>query len=171
MDSFSPLVAWLLVLVCISAAAFFGWQQIQTLRRLHQQPEMPADDRTYFRRQAIRRLIGCGLLVAIGVLIGGSYVSGQEEWVERLAEPGQIKAAGAAPDAELQHKKRIYVWYWIAVLLLLLALVIIAAIDFFAIRGYGARHLKRIYSDRKAMLEQELAELKRARGYRNGEAP
>lgn len=172
METFSPLVAFVLVVICIVAAAFFGWQQFQTLKRLRLQPEMPVEDRTYFRRQAIRRLIGCGLLVAIGALIGGSYVSGQEEWVDRLGQPDPAKVApGVAPDPELQHKKRLYVWYWIAVLMLLLALVIVAAIDFFAIRGYGARHLKRIYSDRKAMLEQELAELKRARGYRNGEMP
>lgn len=171
MESISPLVAWLLVVACIAAAAFFARQQFQTLKRLSTQTDLSPEDRRYFRRQAVRRLIGCGLLVAIGALIGGSYVSGQEEWVDRLGQPKAAADAPAPPpDPDLQHRKRVYLWYWAAVLVLLLALVVVAAIDYFAIRGYGARHMRRIYDDRKAMLEQELAELRRARGYRNGEA-
>lgn len=168
MNSVSPLVAWLLVVLCFAIAGVFAWQQLRTLGRLRRETDLPVADRTYFRRQAVRRLVGCGLLIAIGGLIGGSYISGQEEWVDRL---GQVAPAEepAAADPDLQQKKRLYIWYWIAVLVLLLALVIVAAIDFFAIRSYGARHFRRLYADRKAMLEKELAELRKARGYRNGE--
>ena len=159
MDSIEPLIAWLLVAACVGAAGIFGWQQVATLRRLRAEPDMPTDDRTYFRRQAIRRLIGCGLLVAIGGLIAGSYVSGQEAWVAELKTPSpKVDPAAPPPDPDVQQRKRAYVWYWIAVLLLLLALVIVAALDFLAIRGFGARHLRRLYADRKAMLERELAE-------------
>ena len=48
-------------------------------------------------------------------------------------------------------------------------LVMTAALDYWAIRDYGARHMRQIREDRKAMIEHELAELRKARGYRNGQ--
>ena len=176
MDSISPFVAWLLVVVTLGIAAVFGRQQMRTLRWLRTNEDLSEEDRSYFRKQAIRRLFGCGLLVAIGLMIAGYYVSGLDDWVTMMGKRADAKAGervaeeGVPPkeDPELQRTKHFFAIYLIVVLLLLLALVIVAGMDYWAIRQYGVRHLKQIQSDRKAMLEQELAELRKARGYRNG---
>jgi F0F1-type ATP synthase membrane subunit b/b' len=64
--------------------------------------------------------------------------------------------------------KNVFRWYIIVLMLLLLALVIVAGLDYWAIRKYGMRHLEQIKSDRRAMIEQELAELRKAKENRNG---
>jgi len=166
-NSISPLVAGLLVAVTLGIAALFGWQQIRSLRWLGADPEISDEDRRYFRRQAYRRLIGCGLLVIIGLLIGGYYVSGLDDWATKLAERAAAKEA--TPQAEGDQARRLFAIYLIVVLMLLLALVIVAALDYWAIRGYGLRHLKQINTDRKAMLQEELAKLRQSRGQRNGQ--
>jgi uncharacterized membrane protein YjgN (DUF898 family) len=164
MNSISPLVAGVIVAVTLGIAALFGWQQIRSLRWLGTDPELSDEDRRYFRRQAYRRLAGCGLLVAIGLLIGGYYVSGLDDWANQLAAKN-----AATPQDESAQARRLFAIYLIVVLMLLLALVIVAALDYWAIRGYGLRHLKQIHSDRKAMLEDELSKLRHARGQRNGQ--
>jgi hypothetical protein len=169
-NSLSPFFAWLLVVLTLGIAAFFSWQQFRSLAWLKTDAELSDEDRRYFRKQAIRRLIGCGLLVAIGLMISGYYISGLDEWATKMGERVAAKdGPPPAADPDAQRTKNLFAGYLIVVLLLLLALVIVAALDYWAIRGYGARHLKQIQSDRKAMLEHELAELRKARGYRNGE--
>jgi H+/Cl- antiporter ClcA len=168
-NSVSPFLAWLLVVVTIGVAVFFAWQQFRSLAWLRADPDLSDEDQRYFRKQAIRRLVGCGLLVAVGGMIAAYYLSGLDDWTTRVGEQVAEKGADVVKnDPEVQRMKDVFRWYAIIVLLLLLALVIVAALDYWAIRGYGARHMKQISSDRKAMLERELAELRKARGYRNG---
>jgi hypothetical protein len=69
------------------------------------------------------------------------------------------------PTPEQEQFVRLYSLYWIVFLLVLLAVVLLAGVDFFAIRSYGQRQLRRIRADRRAMLEGELARL---RSQRNG---
>jgi H+/Cl- antiporter ClcA len=169
-NTLSPFLAWLLVVLTLGIAAFFAWQQFRSLAWLKANPELSDEDQRYFRKQAIRRLIGCGLLVAVSGMIAAYYVSGLDDWTTRVGEQVAEKGADVVKnDPEVQRMKDVFRWYAITVLLLLLALVIVAALDYWAIRGYGLRHMKQISSDRKAMLERELAELRKSRGYRNGQ--
>jgi hypothetical protein len=166
MDSVAPLIAWLLVLVTLGVAGFFGWQQVRTLRGLPGRESLPPEDRSYFRRQAWRRLAGCGLLVAVAAMLSVWYVSGQDVQFDRLGDALQAQRAagdhGLRPDQE--QARRFFVYYVNAMLLLLLALLALAAVDLLAIRRYAARHSRRIRDDRRAMLERELANLRRERG-------
>ncbi len=172
MNSLSPLIAWLIVLFVLGVAAYFARQQVQTLRHSRREDLSP-EDRRYFRRQVWRRLFGCALLVAIAVLIALSYVTGQEERIDALGD--QIQAQVAAGERQLQPEqaalRRFYAWYWITVLLLLLALIGVATVDMLAIRRYGLRHFRKIRDDRRAMLEQHLAELRRERRQREDGPP
>jgi hypothetical protein len=164
-ESISPLIAWLLVLLTLSVAAYFAWQQVQTLRGLAARTGLPPEDRSYFRRQAWRRLVGCGLLLAVAILLANWYLSGIDARFDVLRE--QLQAQRAAGDHHLspeqERAKRFFAYYWIAVLLLLLAVVTLAGIDLNAIRRYAARHSRRIRDDRRAMLESELANIRRDR--------
>lgn len=169
MNTLAPLLAWVLVVITFGIAVFFARQQFATLAWLRTRPELSDSDRTYFRRQSYRRLVGCALLVAIGVLIGAFFVSGLDEWTTRVGQIIDEKGAEVAKlDPEVQRMKNVFRWYIIVLMLLLLALVGVAGIDYWAIRKYGTRHLEQIKSDRRAMIEQELAELRRAKGNRNG---
>ncbi len=168
MTSLSPLVAWLLVLGTAGVATFFAVQQFRVRATLP--TNLTPDDATYFRNQFIRRLIGCALLLAIATMIAGAYVSGLEARAERFGDEMQAKAdaGNREPTPEQQQFRRTYAAFWIAVLLLLFAVLMVAAIDLYAIRRYGARHLKQIRDDRRAMLESELANYRRERTRRNG---
>ena len=171
MNSMSPLVAWLLVLLTLGVAGFFAWQQIAILGGLRASRSPAPEDGGYLRRQAWRRLLGCVMLVAIAGMISGWFLSGQDAGMIALGE--QIRAQDIAgekqPHPEQDAAKRFYLYYWIGILLLLLALVMLAAVDIWAIRRFSARQFRRLRDDRRAMLERQLAELRRERGLdRNG---
>jgi hypothetical protein len=159
-------VAWLLVLLTLGVAGYFARQQVLTLRGLGRQENLSAEDRSYLHSQAWRRLVGCALLVAVAGLISAWYLTGWSESIDVLGD--QVKAQREAGETllrpEQERESRFYVYYWVTVLLLLLALVGVAAADFWAIRRYSARHFRRLNDDRRAMLERQLAELRRERG-------
>jgi hypothetical protein len=73
------------------------------------------------------------------------------------------RAAGQELTPDQQQAQRFFAYYWIAVLGLLFALVVVAAVEMSAIRRYAARHFRQIRDDRRAMLEEELAKLRRGR--------
>jgi hypothetical protein len=168
----APLIAWLLVLASLGVAGYFARQQVQTLRGLQRRDDLSPEDFRYSRNQAWRRLAGCVLLVAVAGMMSVWYLSGQDAGIDALGD--QLKAQAAAgerqPRPEQEQARRFYVYYWITVLLLLLGLVLLAAADIWAIRRYGVRHYRRIRDDRRAMLERELAELRRERGRRHNGA-
>jgi hypothetical protein len=162
-----------LVLASLGVAGYFAHQQIQTLRVLGRREGLATEDYRYLRNQAWRRLAGCVLLVAVAGMMSVWYLSGQDAGIDALGD--QLKAQAAAgerqPRPEQEQERRFYVFYWITVLLLLLGVVFLAAIDVWAIRRFGTRHLNRIRNDRKAMLERQLEELRRERGrQQNGPA-
>ncbi|HEY1378554.1 MAG TPA: hypothetical protein VGF55_17270 [Gemmataceae bacterium] len=166
----APLVAWLLVLLTLAVAGVFARQQVNTLRGLPARTEVSEEDRTYFRRQAWRRLVGCVLLVAIAAMMSVWFLSGQHIRIDEVGDDIQArKAAHEQPTLEQEQARRFFAYYWISVLSLLMVLVILAVIDLNAIRRFAARHVRQIRDDRRAMLERELAELRRQRGLGRGE--
>jgi hypothetical protein len=169
--SFAPLVAWLLVLVTLGVAVYFGRQQLRTLRTLRHRTELPPDDQAYFRRQAWRRLAGCVLLVGVAGMLSVWYLTGLDVNADQLGDA--LQAQRAAGDHQLTPEqvqaRQFFVYYVSAMLLLLLALLVVAGFDLLAIRRYAARHSRRLRDDRRAMLERELANLRRERGGFRGE--
>jgi hypothetical protein len=161
----APLVAWLLVVLTVSLAVLFGRQQVHTLRALPGKSDLSPEDRTYFHRQAWRRLTGCILMVAVAVMMSVWYVNGLDAGIDALgaARDAQVAAGNHGFTPEQEAARRFYIFYVNAMLLLLLALLVLAAIDLFAIRRFAARHLRDIRDGRREMLERELAALKRER--------
>lgn len=166
MNSLSPLVAWLLVLGTTAAAAFLAVQQFRARAALP--GDLSADDAAYFRAQFVRRLVGCALLLAVAGMIAGAYVGGLEARAEKLGDEFRGAGGDRVATPEQRQFQRLYATYWIVVLLLLFAVVMVAALDLYAIRRYGARHLQQIRDDRRAMLEREIANVRRERARRNG---
>jgi hypothetical protein len=145
-------------------AGYFAWRQIQTLRDLREDDNLPSEDRRYFRRQAWRRLVGCGLMMLLLGLFGGTFFF--EGAVAQFAEERQA-AREQGPEPEFSPEQRLlmkfYGGYWIAILLLVLGLVGIAFVDLLAIRRYGQRHFRKLQEDRRAMIERQVARLRQER--------
>jgi hypothetical protein len=164
----APLVAWFLVLLTIGLAVLFARQQVRTLRGLKTNPDLPVEDRSYLGRQAWRRLGGCLLLVAIAAMMSIWYVNGLDAGIDALGEARdrQVAAGDKRFTPEQEAARRFYVYYVNAMLLLLLGLLVLTAFDILAIRRYATRHSRQIHDDRRAMLERELAALRRERRQR-----
>jgi amino acid transporter len=168
----APLVAWLIVVFTLGLAALFGRQQVRTLRTLPRHSDLSSEDHTYFRRQAWRRLAGCGLLVAISAMMTVWYVYGLDAGIDALGAARDAQRAAGGDQrftAEQDAARRFYVAYVSGMLLLLLALLLITGVDVLAIRRYAARHSRQIREGRRAMLENELAALRRERGRQRGD--
>jgi hypothetical protein len=153
-----PVVAYLIAAVLLALAGFFSLQQILSLRRLRFQPEIPPEDRAYIRQQAWTRLACSILMVLLAVLVAGAYASGLEERALAQRQPGD-----QAATVEQQRFLKLYGAYWITVLVILMVVVLLAALDMWAIRRYGRRHLLQLQADHKASVEQQLAALRTER--------
>jgi len=154
-------IAFLIVVTLLSLAGYFGWRQYQALRDLPSEESMSDEDRRYFRRQAWRRLVGCALMVILAGLLSAWYLLGPNEQALILIEQAQKQPA----TPEQQRILGQGLLYLSAAFLVLLALVLVAGLDFLAIRSYGLRHYRRIQSDRRDMIQRQLIRL---RGERNG---
>ncbi len=97
-------------------------------------------------------------------LLAGHFVL--EDPARNLIENRQLGEKREFNPEEQQFVK-LYSTYWLITLLVLLAIIILAGIDFFAIRRYGQRHYRQIQADRRTMIENQLARL---RSQRNGHA-
>jgi hypothetical protein len=162
--------AALIFLVLFCLALYFGRQQVQALRWLRMQPQLPPEDQQYARRQIKLRLIGCALLVVLGSQVASAYLFGLEERVRELAQDIERQKNLDQPvqlNPEQRALRALYGIYWIAALVVLLLIVLLAAYDIWAIRRYGRRHQRKIDEERRAMLKDEVARL---RTDRNGHA-
>lgn len=168
MDPTELIFAVLIFLVLGAVGLYFARQQVQALRWLRTQTELPAEDRSYVRRQARLRLIGCVLLWTLGAQVAAAYVFGLEARARALGEQieeQRQEGGNIVLNAEQKSFRTLYGLYWITALLVLLAIVFLAAYDIWAIRRYGQRHLRKIHEERRAMLEGQVL---RFRSQRNG---
>ena len=163
-----PVAATLIVVVLVGMALYFGWQQRSALLWLGTQTELAPEDQRYYRRQAWLRLTNSALMLLLAALVAGYYLGGLEARVTALADRVQEQRDRAeavtlnAEQSELAHQ---FAAFCIAILVLLMAIVFLVAIDLWAIRRYGRRHLRKIQADRRAMMETQMA---RFRSERNG---
>ncbi len=152
--------------VLLIVAGYFGWRQLKLLRWLKDQPQLSLEDRIYYRRQAVRRLVGCLLLVVLALQIGGLFywdVFGRLEQLSAVGDDAQARGVKLGPDDMTEEQKEFlrFAWNYIAfTVLTVLLLVVMAMLDVMSIRRYGMRHRRRISEDRRAMLERQLPNLR-----------
>lgn len=155
-----------------------GYRQVFTLKRLRSEPFMAAEDRSYFRSQATRRLIISALLLVVSGMIVGYYVSGMDQRMDAI--PERNRAAGEPPPDDPQAKAdkeftKLVGFYWIAIILILGFVVFVAVLDVWATRKYWMARYKEMKADHEAKLQRDLAVYRqqklndRARGLRNPE--
>jgi hypothetical protein len=152
-----------MVLWCVATVYFV--RQLGALRRLRGSPDLPEDESTYQRQQARRRLAGSLLMFLLCGLLAG-YLIFLEGPAQQLAEQ---RAAARARGDEVPLTPaedlfaRFFAGFWVFFLLVLLAVVVLAALDLWATRRYAVRERQKIRDERRAVVAEELARLRRER--------
>ena len=151
-----------IVIVTAGLGGYYAWRQWQALRRLRAEPALDADEHTFQRNQAWRRLAGAVLLLLIAGVFAA--VLGFEGPAARLVQTGEQNAA-QGEQRPLNEPEKDFMRLWggavIVLLLLLLGLIGVAGYEIFAIRRYSVRHMRRIQDERRAMIAHETARLRR----------
>jgi hypothetical protein len=159
------IVTLVLIALLGGLGGYFAWKQLQTLRNQGGNENLPAEDRRYFRRQAWRRLVGCGLMLLLLGLFGGTFFF--EGKVDQLQKAKQEQGVNSELKPDEKVLMKFYGGYYIAILLLVLGLVGTAFVDLVAIRRYGQRHFRKLQADRRAMIERQIVRLRQERNGHN----
>lgn len=151
-----------LVIVLLGTAAYVAWRQIQILREVAGNDNLPTDERDHLRSRARRRLATCVLLLLLAGWLGGFlFLEPQaQQFLELVRENPELKE-------EQKPFWRFYGWYVIGGLLALLVLVGIAGVDLMAVRRHGQRQYQKLREDRRAMIERQAARLRQERNGHN----
>jgi hypothetical protein len=148
-----------LVVLLLLIAAHYLRKSLRVLRQTTPAYEMLPDERVYLRRQAWRRVVNSGLMLVLAGLLVGSYAFGLQERADAIGRQREQQAVdGQKPPATEDQREfgRLFAGYVIAILLLLGSIVILAGLDFFATRRYALTQLRKIQTDRRAMLERQI---------------
>ena len=168
MEGIQALAAYVLAALLLVVSCYISVQQFRSLRKLRSQTYLADEDRSYFRYQSWIRLTGCILMVILGAMVAGGYALGLNDQANELGKAAQEqKAHGEEPTMTPEQRRigQLFGAYWIAVLVLLMVIVLLAALDMWAIRRYGRRQLQQLEADYRAGVEKDVALL---RSRRNG---
>ena len=133
-------------------------RQRRTLARLRDERYLPSDDRAYFRGQVRRRVATGAVLVMIGGLIAGYYLSGMDARVDEIARTD--RSGVPIPEDEDRADKdftRMVAAYWVGVLGLVFVAGCLAVFDFWATRRYWMAQYRLLKADHEAKLQRDLA--------------
>jgi hypothetical protein len=155
-----------LVTALVGIAAYYCRKSWLTLKATQEECEMLPEERLYLRRQAWRRLVNSGFMIALAVLLAGSYVLGFQARAEAIGRERELQAVnGVKPPLtpEQQAFGRFFSGYVIVLLVLLAGIIFLAGVDLFATRRFAITQLRRIQADRRAMMERQLDRWRRER--------
>jgi hypothetical protein len=160
----------LLVLLLVGLSVYFGRQQVLSLRKLRNSPDVPDEEMRYERRKAYRRLVSCSLTLVLAGLLAG-LLAFYELPTQRIAEGREKLGPGSAPAWTEQERGliRVWSWTWMAFLLVLMAVLALAGLDLLSTRRYALRQYRKLQADRRAMIERQANRMRRDRnGYGGG---
>jgi hypothetical protein len=155
-----PILGALIVVVLVVLAVWFGQKQIEVLRDRPAVDNLVPEDQRYVRRQAWRRLVGCGLMLALAGLLTGWYLFGFHEFANELLALPEPVDGRSVRTPEQDQMLRYCLYYFIGAIAVLLGMLGVAALDLLSIRSYALRHHRQIMADRRAMIERQVARLR-----------
>jgi hypothetical protein len=150
----------LLVATLLLLSGYYGRRQFAVLRRLRNET-LPGEEGRHERAKAYRRLVSCGLLLVIGLLLAGVLL-----WLEAPTQRILDEYKGVTdPKYSDAQKQLIKVWggSYIAILVLLLIAVALAAVDLWSTRGHALRQFRKLQADRRAMIQRQSGRLREER--------
>lgn len=135
--------------------------QIRGKRRLAARKHVPSDELGYLQRRYRRRLWTAFVLILVGGLIAGAYLSGMER---RIANLPKAQAEGEKPKLTDDQKQFIRLWssFWIVVVILVFVLFVLAIADSWATRRYWYGQLRQMRDEHQSKLRRDLAVHKQA---------
>jgi hypothetical protein len=135
-----------------------GYFQVRGLKVLAARKHVPTDEYSYLRNRHRRRLLVAGVLVLVGGLIAGAYVTGFERKVDRILEAKKA-ADEAGRDIPDEDKLVLKLWgtYWIAVIVLVFMLLGLAVVDAWATRRFWYKVFVEMRDDHNTKLRRDLA--------------
>jgi MFS family permease len=144
--------------------------QVRGLRALAERKHVPSDEYDYFRGRYRRRLVTAALLMSIGAMIGGAYLSGMAQATEQLGQPRDGEDDQPKPEMTDDQKEfvRFLTAYWSVVLVLVFALVGLATVDAFATRRFWLAQYRALRDDHQTRLRRDLAVYKQHREQTRG---
>ncbi|MBY0232588.1 MAG: hypothetical protein K2W96_25185 [Gemmataceae bacterium] len=147
------------------AAGVFGWLQVKELRRVAADAALPDEERRFARRQARRRLWGCGLLALMAAILVAELVF-WEPAAEALARQRERFGKEDAPQFTESEKVFLRIWGggWVALAAALMAAVFLAALDRYSTRTHALRQMRRLQADRRAMVARQAGRMRAERG-------
>ena len=139
-----------------------GLFQVRGMRRLKARTHVPSDELKYLDRPAPPAADpGAGVMVLIGGLIAGAYLSGMEQRADALGEPDPAAPRDEAGKRVIPAEDRQFVraWgvYWIVVIVLAFGLIGIAVVDAWAARRYWMGVYREMKEDHDTKLRRDLA--------------
>lgn len=148
------LVGLLLAAVLLFLGVGTALRQRANLQRLHARSHVPSDEHAYLRGQARRRLVISAILILLGLLIGGSFLSGIEEHATAL---GDRNKAGEPPSDDEKRFLQFYGALWILIIVLVFGLVCFSILDAWAARRYWQGVFRRLRNDHNTLMQRDLA--------------
>ena len=145
--------------------------QVRGIRQLAGRSHVPLDESGYLRGRHRRRLICGSIMVAVGMMIAGAYLSGMEAKASAgRAAFNQVPVAEGGILATPEEKQFFRFWsgYWITIVGLLGVLVLLASADAWATRRYGLTILRELRDEHKARLARDLAVFRQQKSDRFG---
>jgi hypothetical protein len=153
-----------LVVVLLFLAFFYSWRQVRALRRLRS-TDLPAAETRFVRQQAWRRLVGCMLMLVLAAMLSGALVYLEGKAQSMADARAAQRAQGESPPFTDEEKDFLHLWggAWIAILIILMIIIFLAGLDLWSTHRFGIREHRKIMADRRAMIERQVARLRRER--------
>jgi len=154
-------VGLILAASLVLVGALTAQRQRRALRAMAEEQFLADEDRRYRRGQALRRMATSALLVVVGGMIGGYYLSGMDARMDAIPKPNKN---GAPPEGEPNPQAeadkqfaKLVGFYWIGIMGLVFVAVCLAVFDFWATRKYWMARYKELKADHDAKLQRDLA--------------
>lgn len=150
-----------LVVMLLFLGGYYAWRQIRNLRALKALDQDSPRDRGDGYRQAWRRLVCSGfMLLFAGLLVGSFFFEAEAQQLADYARAARERGEDPTFTPEQRDFQRFWLLYWLGSLLVFLVIVVLAAVDVWAIRRTGQRLHKQIQDERRAMIAEQLARLR-----------
>lgn len=169
----ATIAALALAIPLVAFGLVSGALQVHGMRRLRERKHVPSDESAYLRGRYRRRLTAAAVMVTIGALIAGAYLSGMERRADAFGGPKPDEPAaadgGPKPTADAARQfARFYGLYWIAVIVLAFVLVGLAVSDAWATRRYWMSVYRAMREDHQTQLRRDLAVYKQQKEQQRG---
>lgn len=135
------------------------WFQIRGLGVLRARRIVPSDEASYLRNRYRRRMMVGVLMMVIGVMIGGAYVSGMVARADELGKPQPTDADGVKKQMTEEQKEFLkrFGYFWISVAILTLVMIGLAVVDGLSSRRYWLKLYREMRDEHNSQLRRDIA--------------